>query len=450
MSILTKTMKPIFVALAFSFILHTGHGANWAQWRGPDFNGTSPEKNLPSEFSKTKNVKWTTTLPGPSAATPVVWEDRVFVSSGETRTKTLHALCIDRKNGNLLWNQEVGVGYNFDDKSNFASPSPVTDGKLVVFLYGNGSLAAFDLAGKKLWDRDLQKDYGQFAYQWTYGASPTLSDGRLYVQVLQRDQAVHGRGRKDGPSESYLLAMDPATGKELWRHVRPSEAHMESHEAYSTPIPFEYNGRAEMLVVGGDCITGHNPKDGAELWRWGTWNPQRIEHWRLVPSVVTDGKVILVCAPKGSPVYACKAGAKGLQDDSVLAWKSSGKEVTSDVATPLFYKGRFYVLRGEGRPAISRVEPATGKVEWTGELDSRIKIESSPTAADDKIYFQNFRGEVFIVAATETFKLLGTVPMGDEGDDQLRSSISIAYGELFIRTGQKLYCIAGAEKVAER
>jgi outer membrane protein assembly factor BamB len=443
-------MKSIAAAVAVSLMMPSLRAANWAHWRGPDFNGSSPEKNLPAEFSKTKNVLWSASMPGPSAATPIVWDDRVFVSSGEEKTKTLHALCLDRKNGSVLWNQEVGVGYNFDDKSNFASPSPVTDGKLVVFLYGNGALAAFDFSGKRLWFHDLQKDYGQFAYQWTYGASPTLYDGKLFVQVLQRDQPVHGRGRKDGPIDSYLVAFEPVTGKEIWRHVRPSEAHMESHEAYSTPIPFEHDGRSEMLVVGGDCITGQSLTDGAELWRWGTWNPERITHWRLVPSTVTGGGVVLVCAPKGSPIYACKAGAKGLQDDSVLVWKSSAKEVSSDVATPLSYKGRFYVVRGEGRPVISRVEPATGKVEWSGELDSRIKIESSPTAADDKIYFQNFRGEVFIVAAAEQFKLLGTIPMGDEGDDQLRSSIAIAQGELFIRTGQKLYCVAAGERLTQK
>jgi outer membrane protein assembly factor BamB len=133
----------------------------------------------------------------------------------------------------------------------------------------------------------------------------------------------------------------------------------------------------------------------------------------------------------------------------VIAWKSSEREVTSDVATPLFYKGRFYILKGEPpRLAISRVDPATGKVDWTGQLDTRIKIECSPTAADDKIYFQNFRGEVFIVAAGDEFKLLGTIPMGDEGDDQLRSAIAIAQGELFIRTGHKVYCVGNTAKLS--
>lgn len=435
-------MKRAFCLLLLGLLTSFRASAeNWAHWRGPTFNGATTEKNLPATFSKTDKVKWATELPGISAATPIIWEDRVFLSSGEESTKSMHALGLDRRTGKILWNQEAGTGYGYNDMSNFASPSPVTDGKVVVFLYGNGELVAYDFEGKVIWQRNLQKDYGQFAYQWTYGASPTLFQGKLFLQVLQRDQPVHGRGKTDGPIDSYLLALEPQTGKQIWKYNRPTEAHMESHEAYSTPIPFENKGRTELLITGGDCITGHSVEDGREFWRWGTWNPTRIGHWRLVPSAVAGEGVILASAPKGSPIFAYKAGAKGgIQDDSVLAWKSQDHEVSSDVATPLFYKGRFYVLNGE-RNRISRVEPLTGKVEWTGDLERRTKIESSPTAADDKIYFQNFRGEVFVVAAADQFKLLNVASMGDEGDERLRSSIAISHGDLFIRTNHKLYCV---------
>jgi outer membrane protein assembly factor BamB len=425
---------------AGSLILFTLGAAaeNWPHWRGPYFNGSTTEKDLPVQFSKTENIKWVIELPGPSAATAIIWNDHVFVSSTDEKAKSLRALALDRKTGQVRWNQEVSPGFSQDNYSNFASPSPATDGQTVVFLYGNGELAGFDFSGKKLWSRSLQKDYGQFAYQWTYGASPTFYEGKVYLQVLHRNEPVHGRGVADG--KSYLLALEPATGKTIWKHDRPNEAQKESQEAYSTPIPFEYKGRKELLITGGDCISGHSIKDGAELWRWGTWNPTRISHWRLVPSAVAGDGVVLACGPKGSPIFACKAGANGNQDDSGLAWKSTDKAISSDVATPLFYKNRFYVLRGENRN-FSRVVPETGKVEWSGELENRPKIESSPTAADDKIYFQNFKGEVFVVAAGDQFKLLNTVPMGDEGDDRLRASIAISQGNLFIRTGRKLYCV---------
>jgi outer membrane protein assembly factor BamB len=379
-------------------------------------------------------------MPGPSASTPIVWGDHVFVSSTDLQTKTLRAIALDRKTGEVLWHHEVAPGFSLDDSSNFASPSPVTDGAVVCFLYGNGVLAAFDFAGKKLWSRDLQKDYGQFAYQWIYGASPTLFDGRLYVQVLQRDVPVNGRGCKNGPCESYLLALDPKTSKELWRHVRPSDAPLESKEAYSTPLPFTLSGRTEILITGGDCITGHDPETGTEFWRWGSWNPGRISLWRLVPSPVASEHGALVCTPKGSPVFSVKHGGKGTLDNSWIGWKSEGFQISSDVCTPLFYQGRYYLLNGERR-ILSRIDPATGKADWIGELGTRPKIEASPTGADGKIYFVDFRGTVFITSAGKDFKLLRTIPMGDEGDDKIRSTIAVSQGNLFIRTGSKLYCV---------
>ncbi len=413
---------------------------NWSNWRGPSFDGSSPERGLPATFSKTNGVRWVAALPGPSAATPAIWGDRVFVSSTDAKAKTLLAIALDRRTGKPLWQHQVGVGFNADDRSTYSSASPVTDGKLACFYYGNGDLAAFEADGKQVWARNIQKDYGPFAYQWTYAASPLLHGGKLYIQVLQRDVPVHGRGRTDGPNDSYLLALDPQTGKELWRHVRPSDASQESREAYSTPLPLHHGGRDELVIVGGDCISGHDPATGKEFWRWGTWNPTRIGHWRLVPSAVAGAGVVLACAPKSAPIYAVKLGGQGTLDDSGLAWFSKEREVSSDVATPLFYQNRFYILNGERR-TISRVEPATGKVDWTGELGRGAKIEASPTGADGKIYFMDHRGTVYVVEAGAEFKLLHTVSMADEGDDILRASVAISQGSLFIRTGSKLYCV---------
>ncbi|WCJ59715.1 PQQ-binding-like beta-propeller repeat protein [Fontisphaera persica] len=415
--------------------------ANWPQWRGPEFNGSSPERNLPAQWSKTENVKWVADLPGVSAATPAVWDNHVFVTAAVRERQELLAIAVDRRTGKILWQQKVSDGFGQDNRSTYASPSPVTDGKTVWFFFGNGELAAFDFNGKKLWARNIQRDYGAFAFLWTFSSSPLLYNGRLYLQVLQRDVPVNGRGRRDGPNESYLLAMDPATGKELWRHIRPSDAREESREAFSTPIPHTHAGRAEILIAGGDCISGHDPATGREFWRWGTWNPQRITHWRLVPSPVAAQGVVLACAPKGGPVVAVKLGRNGVLSDKEVAWQSEDRAVSTDVSTPLYYQGRFYVLNSDRR-TLSCLEPLSGKVLWTGELKGRSKIEASPTGADGKIYVMNHSGEVFVVAAGDTFNLLATIPMGGEAEDRdLRSTIVPAYGNLFIRTGAKLYCI---------
>lgn len=433
-----RLLSLALVGLAGAAFL-TSPAANWPQWRGPQFDGSTTDTGVPASFSKEENLKWVADMPGPAAATPVVWEDKVFVSSTDAGGKKLVALAYDRATGRLLWREEVAEGFGRDNLSNFANPSPVTDGRLVWFYYGQGDLVCFETGGKKSWARNLAKDYGQFAFLWTYGASPLLHDGRLILQVLQRNVPVQGRGRSDGPNDSYVLALDPATGKELWRVIRPTEAREESHEAYSTPTPVTHAGRAELLIVGGDLISGHDPKTGRELWQWGTWNPSRITHWRLVPSPVTGEGILLACAPKGSPVYAFKLGATGNLPEDAPAWISKEREVSSDVSTPLFYKGRFYVLNSDRR-TISRVEPATGKVEWTGEVGARSKIEASPTAADDRIYFQSHGGEVFVVAAAPEFKVLHSTLLGEENERYTRASLAIAHGQLFVRTGKKLYC----------
>jgi outer membrane protein assembly factor BamB len=274
---------------------------NWANWRGPLHNGSSPEKGLPEKFSKTEGVKWAVALPGSSAATPVIWGDRVFVTAAEAGASRQYAMCLDRQTGKELWRADCGESASDGQYSNTCSPSPTTDGKIVVFFFGTGDLVAFDLAGKKLWSRNL----GPFAFQWTFSSSPLFHDGRLVMQILQRDVAVRGRGKPTG-NESFLLAMDPATGKDLWRTLRHSDAVAESREAFSTPLPFTHQGRQELVVIGGDAITGHDPTNGRELWRWGTWNPTRIGHWRLVPSPTVGGGVILACAPKNAPVYAVR------------------------------------------------------------------------------------------------------------------------------------------------
>lgn len=415
--------------------------ADWAHWRGPAYDGSTDETGLPSKWSKTSHVAWSAPLPGASAATPVIHGEHVYVSSTDAAQDTLLAMAFDRRSGRELWRRVIGRGTSRENKSNYASPSPVTDGKRAVFLYGNGRTAAFDPAGKLLWERDLAAEYGDFAFGWTYAASPLLHDGRLIYQVLQRDVPVSGRGRAGAPIESYLLAVDPATGKNLWKHARPSDAVDESRESFASPIPFNGSGRPEILVVGGDCLTGHNPVNGGELWRWGTWNPKRLGHWRLVPSPAAGGGVILACAPKREPVFAVKAGASGTLPASETAWNTSADpDLTSDVPTPLFYQGDFYIL-SDLRKTLARVDPVTGKARWIVQTPGRAKYEASPTGADGRIFLMNFAGEVVIVGAAKG-AVECVIPMGEPGDDLTRSSIAVAGGRLFIRTNSRLYCIA--------
>jgi outer membrane protein assembly factor BamB len=430
--------------LAFALLLLTAFSAradNWAHWRGPYFNGSTEETNLPTEWSLTEGIVWSVTLEGCAASTPIIWEDRIFLSGVGADKDTLQAMCIDRTNGELLWKHDIAEGTRRDDRSSYAAPSPVTDGRLVYFFFSNGDFICYDFDGNRKWARNIQKDYGTFAFQWTFAASPTLYGDKLYMQVLQRDVPVSGRGFADRKNESYLLAMDPQTGKTLWRHVRPSDAVAESLEAFSTMIPFEGAGRKELLVSGGDALTGHDPDTGKELWRWDNLNPHKISHWRLVPSPVAGGGVALICGPKRSPIFAAKTGLAGQLSDNELAWTSEGiRDVTSDVPTPAFYDGDFFIL-SDVRQSLSRVEAATGEVKWTISTPGRAKYEASPLAADGKIYLVNFQGQVDVIDA-QSGDVINSISMDDpQGREVVRSSVVASQGQLFIRTTRHLYCV---------
>ena len=439
-------MKKLPLALGLASLLSLSSlllAEDWMQWRGPSFNGTSGEKGLPVEFGPEKGVVWSVPMTGASASTPIVVGNRVFLSSADTEAQSLHAVCLDRLTGKTLWQHKVADGSKRDDRSNYASPSPVSDGKTVVFFYGNGDLFAFDVDGKQLWSRNIQKEYGDFAFQWTFSTSPLLFEDKLYIQVLQRDQPVHDKGKVGG--ESYLLCLD-LTGKPIWRHVRPTEAQAESREAFSTPMPYKVDGKWQVLIAGGDMLSGHDPATGAELWRWGTWNPTRIGHWRLVPSPVAGAGVVLACAPKKAPVFAVKPG-RGTLDDKALAWSSTDRGVTSDVPTPAFADGDFFVLSDLSK-ALSRVAP-DGKVKWTMETPGRAKYEASPLVADGKVYIVNFNGEVVVVDAAEG-KILHQAAFGSSSDKLVRAAMIASHGQIFLRTDTRLFCIGKAPGIAAR
>ena len=210
-----KRIFGTFAVVIFS--LTVAYAENWPQWRGPNLNGVSAEKNLPVKWTTTENVIWKAAMPGWSGSTPVIWRDRIFLNVAEG--DSLYLWCLDKTKGTVLWKQLLGSGNVKLRKQNMSSPSPVTDGASVYVLTGTGILKGFDFSGKELWSRDIQKDYGQFGLNWGYASSPLLFEDSLYVQVL------HGM-KTDEPS--YVLRIEKRTGKTLWRVERPTPAPMQN------------------------------------------------------------------------------------------------------------------------------------------------------------------------------------------------------------------------------
>ncbi len=422
-------MKAVF-ALSICLAAASGLAANWPQWRGPELNGSTSETNLPATWSKTENILWSAALPGPSHATPIIWDDSVFINSPDADANLL-LMCLDRRSGAVRWQKQVGVGNRSQGRNNMASPSPVTDGNTVWTMFGTGDLAAFDFSGKELWSRSLTKEYGRFVLNWIYGSSPLLYKGRLYVEVLRRK-----------PADSFLLCMDPQTGSNIWRNVRPTDATQESQEAYSTPMPGECGERTEIIVAGGDYVTGHDAVTGQELWRGG--GMRNFEHRgdaRLVPSPVLADGLVFVCGAKRNPFLAFHDCGNGDITTNGLAWTSS--DFTTDCATPLIYQNKMFMLDGDKR-VLYCVELKTGKVNWQQPLGVHEIFRASPTGADGKIYCFSESATVVVLSAADG-QVLSTVKMneGDQTDQGLsHSTVAAAQGCLFIRAPGHLYCVA--------
>ena len=425
----------VLVSISFAGVA----SADWLQWRGPNFNGSADVTGLPENLDAAP--VWKAELPGPSGSTPIVAGERVFVSTFEANSRKLVGICIDLKTGKQLWRADIGIQTPNNRQNNLASCSPVSDGKSVIFYFGTGDLAAFDFDGKELWKRGLAKDHAAFQLLWLYASSPLLYGGKLYIPVLQRDvPSDQWRDRKpDEPAiPSYILCIDPASGKDLWKHVRPNAARIEAKESYATITPLEVAGRKQLLVAGGDCVSAHDPETGTELWRGGGWNPQKTEHWRLVPSPVAAGGNVIVCAPKKGPVLAFKPDGQGDITATHVAWSS--QDTTSDAPTPLYYKDNLYVLDGDFKKGITCMDPASGKVQWFAKIDSKPVLRASPTGADGKIYCTNEAGEVFILAAADG-KLLSKAALQTTGP--ARGSVVALNGRILVRTADRVYLFAG-------
>lgn len=418
----------------FAFLLSCSFclGADWAQWRGPHFNGSSSATGLPVSWSRTNNVAWCAPLPGQAGSTPVIGGDFLFLTSPGA-DKQLLLICIERRSGKIAWEREVGSGNRDKGRNNMASPSPVTGDRMVFALFATGDLAAFDFSGNRLWSRQLAADYGAFSHMWIYGASPVLWQNKLYIQVLQRSpvprdyaHAQEGKAERD----SFLLCLDPATGKDLWRHVRITDAINESMESYATPIPSRLGGVSQLLVFGANYLTAHDPASGKELWRSVSINPQGESWWRVVPSPIVAGEFAIICGPKRDPVYAIRPG-----QSTPVAWQF--KEFPSDCVTPLFYEQRLYVLDGD-RQMMTCLEPSTGRKLWQGNLGLRDIFRASPTGADDKIYCVSENGNTVVLKAGSEFQILATNALGE---GPVRSSIPVENGRLYIRTARNLWCV---------
>ncbi len=412
---------------------------SWPQWRGPNLNGTSSSTGLPVRWSESENVAWRTKLPSWAAATPIIWGDTIFVTSaekgsslnrpnssllegGDAGLDRLYLIAVNRQTGKVRWQQSIGRGNRIGNKQNMASPSPVTDGEHVWVANGNGELRCFDFAGRQVWSRDLQADYGKFGVQFGYASSPLLHQGVLYLQNLQGMYT-------DDPS--YVLAIDAKSGKTLWKVDRPTDGEHETPDSYSTATLAKVGEQFILIVSGGGYVTGHDLKTGREIWRGGGLNPNNARNYRTIASSLVVGDIVLVPSRR-RPFIAFRTDGSGDVTESRKLWST---DYGPDVPTPTSDGERLYIIDDRGISLNLRV--SDGSTIWDRTRIEPGTYSASPLLADGKIYAISEEGTTTVLKAGDEFEILAVNRL----DDYTLASPAVAGNQIFIRTAEYLYCI---------
>jgi len=397
-------------------------GENWPQWRGAKLDGISLEKNLPLTWSKTENVLWRLELPGPAGATPVVWEDKIFLTSAEGDSLVLIAVSTD---GKPLWKQSL-ADHNETvrgDEGNSASPSPATDGKHVWAMMSTGDIGCYTVDGKQVWKFNLQDRYGKFDIAFGMTSTPVLDGDRLYLQLLHTGGAL-------------VVALDKATGEEVWKQTRTSDATAECEHSYASPVIYR-DAKIELLLTHGcDYIVAHQLDGGEEVWRCGGLNLKSNYNptLRFVASPLAVEGLVIVPSAKNGPVLALDPHSKGDITDKTEGHLWTRDHNTPDVPSPLLVDGLVYLCREDG--TLLCLDAKTGEEYYTKRTHAD-RHRASPVYGDGKIYLTARDGTVTVVKPGKEFEILASNDM----TESTSSSPAISNGRIYLRTFDALYAI---------
>ncbi len=462
-----------------------GLAQHWPHWRGPTHDGVSAEKGLPDTWSatcavtpvgadegpggplgtdavaeaqrpqrpgggggnfegrpivptvcaniETSNVAWKLPLPAYSGSTPIIWGETIFLNvATATNTGVLELWAVDRNKQAVKWKRQITDSNHMERKQNMSSPSPVTDGQHVWVMTGLGVLKAFDFDGKEVWARNIQADYGKFGLNWGYASSPLLKGDALYVPVL------HGM-KTDAPS--YILKIDKLSGKTVWKVERPNPAVRESPDSYITPAWIDANGRAELIITGGDVVSGHDPATGKEYWRADVLNPDRNGAYRIIasPTIVND---LIIAPTRVSPMVAMRPGGSGDVAATHVAWTFMQGP---DVPTPVSDGKLLYVVRDTG--VVFALDVKTGATVYGPVRLPSGTYSASPILADGKIYVTTEEeGLTTVYRAGPKFEILSSNRLLNDCAPYCLSTVAVSEGQLFLRTSSYLWAIGDRKK----
>jgi outer membrane protein assembly factor BamB len=445
--------RRVLASAAFVVLVSSGLTAeNWPQWRGPSSHGVSRESGLPTTWTANQNVAWRAPLAGLGTSSPIVWDDRVFVTSqigahgvvggehprlarddraladreqpiggrrpepggGSAAARAPVWFVVEafrRSDGRRLWEhrtEATGLLPEVHEKHNLATPTPATDGKRVYAWFGNGQIVALDVSGRVAWTRHLGVDYAPFDARWGHGSSPVLF-GDLVILLC------------DHQSRSYLLALDARTGRERWKVDRGT-----GRVSHSTPLIVRRPEGDELLVNSSERIDAYDPATGKALWHTGS--PRQTP----IPSAVfQDGIIYLSRGYRNSDYMAIRPGGRGDVTASHVVWQAPAG--ASYVPSILYYDGLLYMTNEVG--IVTCADARTGERVWRHRLGG--VFFASPVAGDGKIYLASETGETFVLRAGKTPEVLSQNDLGE----RLIASPAISQGRLFLRSDQTLFSV---------
>lgn len=402
--------------------------ANWPNWRGPNGNGSVTAGDFPTAWSA-ENVAWTFPLPGKGSSTPIVLNERIYVTTPAAGQDAVVALSLQ---GEQLWLTPLGAESPARHRlGSSCNASPVTDGQAIFVYFRSSRLAALELDGTIRWINDLGAKFGTEKLYWDQGTSPVVTDDFVILTRMHE-------------GESWIAGFDKATGEMRWRQDRNYDVPPENDNGYTTPVFFDHKGRQAFLIWGADHLTAHLAADGSMLWSCGGFNPDGTGQWPAIASPVVCGDYAIVPVGRDDRrdqgrMQAVRLDGEGDVTSTHRVWERD--DVGVFVSSPVAYKGRVYLLRPRGE--VVCLDPATGNTLWAEALPrGRGSYYASPLIANGVLYAAREDGVVFAARVDDKFELLSENPM----EEQIVASPVADAGRLLLRGEQHLFCVGVAKR----
>jgi outer membrane protein assembly factor BamB len=406
---------------------------NWPAWRGPHANGVCDEKNLPVKWSAkekmvwpfrwlaAENVAWKVSLPDEGNSTPVIWNDRIFITQATSGGRKRSTICFAKKDGKLLW--EKTVEYPEKEPTHqtnpYCSASPVTDGQRVVVSHGSAGIYCYDLDGKELWHRD----FGKCLHIWGNAASPVIYKDKVFLNF--------------GPGErTFLIAINKSNGNDAWKVDEPGgklgdKGSSEWIGSWSTPVVAAMNGHDELLLSWPGILKSYDPKNGELRWSCLGLGKDKSSDRLVYTTPLATKEMVVAMAGYGGPAMGVKTGGKGDVTETHRLWRqpTGPQRIGSGVVIGDYV----YIVNEPGTAQC--IEWKTGKTLWNERIGAAVW--GSLVYADGRLYVTNVDGDTIIFAAKPKFETIAKNPL----KERTLGSIAVSDGHLFIRTYKNLWCV---------